>query len=487
MAILTIVMTACGGSSSSDEIERLQLELELARTQLELQEQQQSSHATIEQPASPSNTIVEEAPLPAEQQSTIIDANTTRQEMAARFIVENPAPVGVPPVGRWYRTFSDGNPPSRTGGYTIYEIYGDGRIRVYQRYWGNSDEGFQWEGTWTQYSIDHVVSPAYTQQQDFVRAYNPDGTTRRLAMLGDGTALQRVNEAGQFYSGWSFTQDVPPVPGWHYAQIANIPLGSITGNWYYDDTIWPPPLDANSRQLESMFFVNYELGESGRLLAHYQVDWSTATGLSRTGAGRGPYSQVVGRWSFENNLVHFHFDTGATVSYSIQGNELHSSNVVLQRQLNVDPEHQRRVATEEAMLNAAIRNIMNRVIGQWHWDLALWYFAEDGTGYMYSPRIGMNPESQRHFTFEVLPTTANYDASLIISFSDEWSPSIANQTIIYWVNFGMRSGGSMEFRVTEDSPPLLFTRMFDTQNTPFVDQMIDDFNSFMNLLGNFVN
>jgi len=490
LAVLFMILTACGNSNDGSEVERLQLELELARTQLEL-ETLRGEHEGIGQSemgqaiadmAHGDNSYEEivtpttETATPTESMTTSVDVDYARQEMAVRFAPVNPSPVGAPPIGRWYRTHRENQ--AYTNSYTMHEFRNDGTVRTYQGCWERGERELLHERIWSIYNISEGHGRFITQTS-IIRITDFNDTVLRFRLNPSRPAtsqldsLTQVNDVYEVVNSNPFVFDLP-TPGRVYERLANIPEFSISGNWYYSDTVWPPPQDSQR------FFVHYRLNSNGVLQAHYHVrERPDSTGTD------SEWSRI-GRWSVSDGVVHLHFDTGAIVSYSIHGEELRASNAVLQRELNVCLEHQRAVATEEVMHNAAIRNVMNRVIGRWHWDLALWYFNEDGTGHVYAPRIGVNPESYRHFTFEVMPPSAGYDAVIIIH-SDDWEAGAGTSGIFLWVTFGTRSGGSMELHGGGENPePFLLTRMFDTRNTPFVDQLFDDLGTFMDLLGNFI-
>ena len=486
--LLLMTLSACGSENEQLSHEQAQLqetqteaEGDLEELQAELYVLQAEIEALREQTEQESAEPEPDANVTTETELTSTELDALRQELIMRFTPPNPPPTGVFPIGRWYSTFAEGNVPNQTGGYVMHEFHPDGTVRTYERNWGSSDEGFLYERAWT---IDNntINHGTWTQEETIITIFHPDGTTRRFQafLSGNEDVLTRINDEGQLFSGnrANFFSDVPPTPGWFYTQRENVPITSLSGNWYYSDTIWPPPLD------DPMFFVSYELGESGRLLAHYHVDWRNVTGLTRTGTGRGSYSSVVGRWSFSGNAVHMHFDSGAVVSFTLQSNgELHSANSILQRELiGADWDaHEREVAQQAALM----REIQRRFLGQWHFDASLWIFNEDGTGIVDIPHIGVNPQAYLHFTFEVMQASAGYDAMLIMYFSDDWSETLANTSMMYWVNFGTRSGGSMELG-GGGREPILLTRMFDINNTPFFDHQLDTFMGLMDMIGNFV-
>jgi len=450
------------------ELEELQRELEQARLQLEYYAAQSETKDTGLQPEQESGEITEI------EMALAVGFDVMRQELVERFAPANLPPVGTPPVGRWYRTFRDGNEPNWTGGYTMHEFHNDGTVRTYQRYWGSSDEGFLWQGTWRMYIEDRTYGN-HQYQQTVVRVYHPDGTTRRFSANfsdrgGQGYTLIRTNEEGQFFSGWSFFMDVPPTAGWYYTQLAGVPIAAISGDWHYSDTIWPPSPD------KERFFVRYEFGESGRLISHYHV--------RNDRGGSGPERVMSGRWSFSNNALHMHFDSGTMVSYTLQNGELHSANAVLQRELNICAEHQRAIATEEAQRDAMIRYLHRRFLGTWHFDASLWHFNDDGTGVVDIPALGINPQVYLPFTFEVMEAPIGYDAVLIMHYADEWE-TLGGTSAMLWVNFGTRSGGSMELG-GGGREPVLLTRMFDINNTPFFDHQLETLMGIMDMIGNFV-
>jgi hypothetical protein len=172
------------------------------------------------------------------------------------------------------------------------------------------------------------------------------------------------------------------------------------------------------------------------------------------------------------------------VSYTLQNGELHSANAVLQRELNICAEHQRAIATEEAQRDAMIRYLHRRFLGTWHFDASLWHFNDDGTGVVDIPALGINPQVYLPFTFEVMEAPIGYDAVLIMHYADEWE-TLGGTSAMLWVNFGTRSGGSMELGGGGREPALL-TRMFDINNTPFFDHQLETFMGIMDMIGNFV-
>jgi len=489
LLILLAVLSACSGSNSqilvdkdnilqaqlqenqTEILEDLQAELEVLRAEIDSLRQQE--YEVLETNTTMEITLAQDISEEAEFARAELDA--LRQELAPQFAPINPPPVGSPPIGRWFLSHRDGS--NWTGLYTMHEFHNEGMVRTYRGYWGTDERELLYERIWDTYSISEGHG-RFISQASIIRISDTNGTALRFRLFtpissGRGIlSLSPVNEEYNFLHQPHFYFNLP-TPGWHYAQLANVSLSEISGNWYYSDTIWPPPIDSDR------FFVQYFLDFDGVLHALYHVreraDQTTTN----------PEWSRIGRWSFSNNTVNMHFDSGIIVSYILRNGELHSTNAVLQRELNISVEHQRAIAQEDARQEATIRNLQRRVLGQWHWDLTLWIFNEDGTGFLDVPHIGVNPQSYHHFTYEVMEPPEGYDAFLIIHFSEDWSASLAGTSGMYWVRFGPRAGGSMELG-GGGREPLLLTRMFDFNNTPFVDDLFDGLMHFMDLIGIFI-
>ncbi|MCL1994854.1 MAG: hypothetical protein FWG63_01450 [Defluviitaleaceae bacterium] len=136
--------------------------------------------------------------------------------------------------------------------------------------------------------------------------------------------------------------------------------------------------------------------------------------------------------------------------------------------------------------NIGIEARMRPFLGRWYFDLASWHFNGDGTGFVYVPRLGINPQTYMHFTFEVWPPSRDYDAFLIIRYGEGW-PAYGPSSSMLRVNFGTRSGGSMTLSGRGDhGESVLLTRMFDINNTPFVDHQLETFMGIMGIIRNFL-
>ena len=406
------------------------------------------------------------------------ELDNLRQERAALFALVDPPPVGPFPVGRWFRTHRTNVgwfQYENTNEYTMHEFHDDNTVRTYQGCWERGAREFLYERTWDIYSRI-TGSGRFISQQYIIRVTHADGTIQRFRFNTSGTRTRGLDSLTHVDESYDFVDLSPyvfnlPTPGTLYEQLAGLPMFTISGNWYRSDTIWPPPRDS------IRFHVNYLLEGNGVLQVFYEVrenpERTTTT---------GEWSRV-GFWRISEGRVYMHFYDGSIISYTLQNGELHSANTVLQREINHCIEHQRAIAADDARREALIRETKNRFLGQWHWDIALMFFNEDGTGFLEVPGLAGNPHQNLHFTFEVWPPTANHDAMLIINYTDEWPNLLAGQSRIYWVRFGTRRGGSMEFIGPEDEVAFFMTRTFDSGNTPFIDDLFEDIGRFMNLIG----
>ena len=243
----------------------------------------------------------------------------------------------------------------------------------------------------------------------------------------------------------------------------------LTHNWFFGDIIHPKPFLEPGGPAYEIYAVGYRLFLNGDA---YRINQRRSVG-----GGGVALPDLIGYWTFGNNAVHIHYDTGETESFSVQGNELHGSRRILVREMVVSEEN-RRLMAEADVYHARQAALMRRFHGEWRLDVLTWNFdADTGTGYIDIPAFNRHPASTEPFRFDVmLDTPGSPDGTLVLYFDDE--PAI--RTAMYRVTFGNRSGGSVELYHIGNHQTILLTRQFDINNTPFMDDVIDQ---AMGLLG----
>lgn len=127
--------------------------------------------------------------------------------------------------------------------------------------------------------------------------------------------------------------------------------------------------------------------------------------------------------------------------------------------------------------------LINKIKGLWYLDLLEWNYNEDGTGFIYIPKLGSSPEEIREFTWLILPQNGDYTSNNFLVASD-----FGTYSTHQWVQF-YDNGQIMYSRADSfDTEPIKFTRYFDVTNmdytmSAFVDMYSAFFGGPSNVIG----
>jgi len=481
MVLVITTLSACGTTDADmanstpdaqtepeDDIERLQAELRAIQAELEAARQQAEEDAfpqkeELEQ--GQNEAVVEiQREIEAAQAELMALRELRATQSSTISIYDWPSRRSVEHslAGRWYWTFTDGDFPNRTGGYLVHDFNVDGTVCTYRRDCWSEDEELIFERTWSKlYYVrveEHIGHNNFTMRIEspmyLVNIYR-DGEVPLEFIISLGRIESRSTPGLTLFQtsvGRAFREYRPPTPGWYYMQLANVsPLRLSGEEWFYSDLIWPIERDRAEPEVQETP-ANYRFHQDGNLIRRYFVSWPGSVGWDLV---------WVGRWSFSDNTVYLHYYTGLTTSFTFQGDELHSGNTILRTTLAYTEEHARALA-QDAADERQRQNLEARFLGEWYFDVFIWNFFQDGTGYIDIPAFGIHPADRRDFTFMVINSDL---ADAIIDFDGDFSG-------MFRANFGNQSGGSvvLEPHITgAGGETFMLTRMFDINNTPAMD------------------
>ena len=355
--------------------------------------------------------------------------------------------VNDPIVGRWYIWYFNGNPvlDSRT----VLIFNSDGSAPAYQKTWGqDTTENRAGERTW-RLEGNNVYLPHASSPWEFTFVGD------ELWQYVDGNVIRVLRR-----------QSIP-TPSWHTSQL-NQPLNQLaTGRWYAwyfgDFPVWQNNLEGiilNANGTKDTINRNWAFDTSDRI------------------------SRNEGTWAIINNVqIRTQHNSGGLRYARLLGDELHYTNwqgsTSIMRRQRPDPnirEEDREHAAYFQRRQNQVDSITQRLLGEWHWDIFIWNFFEDGTGYIEIPPFGIHPADTMDFTFEIATV---FDASAPTDIALYFTGDVSGR---FLATFNTHGNGSITLHGQNE---ILLTRWFDIRNSPVTEQIFDQFLGFMEIIQKF--
>ena len=178
-------------------------------------------------------------------------------------------------------------------------------------------------------------------------------------------------------------------------------------------------------------------------------------------------------WSLDGDALRVVLDNGEVGNYTFSAEKqqlmLKNSNgqeQIYAKEIPTETEGYVRRSTyaeDREDKEAALRE---KFLGNWYFDVLVWTFNEDGTGYLDIPELGDQPATKREFTYEVFDDPADPTYLCLVMDWDNGSTSY------YYPTF--ETDGSMTLEFIDDSEPIRLTRTFDISNCPISEEIISN-------------